>query len=452
MKQIDHNEVNHINQWLDANNITEIECLVPDMSGTARGKIIPRHKYNPAEGIRMAEAVFTQTVTGDYPEEEFASVTDSDMRLLPDPSSLRLVPWAKDPSAAIIHDAYGFNGKPVEIAPRNVLKRVLQAYDDLGLKPIIAPELEFYLVQMQPDEDLPLAPPVGRTQRTEAGRQSFSIDAMNDYDEVFDIMYDWCEIQGIALDTLIHEMGPAQMEINLDHGDPLDLADQVFLFKRIAREVAIRHNMYATFMAKPMQGQPGSAMHLHQSIINKESGLNIFADAKTGESTDIFFSHIAGLQTYLPACMAFLAPYVNSYRRLSRFSSAPINLEWGFDNRTCGLRVPESNAIGRRIENRLPGVDVNPYLAFAASLGAGLIGMQQGLKPSAPLSGSAYDKAANLPHHLDDAVAELLDCKPLAELFGEHFVRCYAAIKETEFEEFFEVISPWERRFLLLNV
>ena len=205
------NAADHINQWLDANNITEIECLVPDMSGTARGKIIPRHKYNPAEGIRMAEAVFTQTVTGDYPEEEFASVTDSDMRLLPDPTSLRLVPWAKDPSAAIIHDAYGFNGKPVEIAPRNVLKRVLQAYDDLGLKPIIAPELEFYLVQMQPDEDLPLAPPVGRTQRTEAGRQSFSIDAMNDYDEVFDIMYDWCEIQGIALDTLIHEMGPAQM-------------------------------------------------------------------------------------------------------------------------------------------------------------------------------------------------------------------------------------------------
>ena len=187
-------------------------------------------------------------------------------------------------------------------------------------------------------------------------------------------------------------------------------------------------------------------------LYDKKSGLNIFADAKTGESTDIFFSHIAGLQTYLPACMAFLAPYVNSYRRLSRFSSAPINLEWGFDNRTCGLRVPESNAVGRRIENRLPGVDVNPYLAFAASLGAGLIGMQQGLKPSTPLSGSAYDKAANLPHHLDDAVAELLDCKPLAELFGEHFVRCYAAIKETEFEEFFEVISPWERRFLLLNV
>lgn len=446
------NQAEHINQWLDAHNITEIECLVPDMSGTARGKIIPRHKYNPAEGIRMAEAVFTQTVTGDFPEEDFTDVADNDMRLIPDPSSLCLVPWAKDPTAAIIHDAYNFKGEPIEIAPRNVLKRVLKAYADLGLKPIIAPEMEFYLVQIQPDEDLPLAPPVGRTRRTEAGRQSFSIDAMNEYGDIFDVMYDWCEIQNIALDTLIHEMGPAQMEINLDHGDPLDLADQVFLFKRTIREVALQNDMYATFMAKPMQGQPGSAMHLHQSIVDIETGVNIFADPHTGESTEIFFNHIAGMQTYLPAAMAFLAPYVNSYRRLSRFSSAPINLEWGFDNRTCGLRVPESNAAGRRIENRLPGVDVNPYLAFAASLGAGLLGMQQKLKPSDALVGSAYDKAANLPHHLDDAVAELLACEPLAQLLGPHFVRCYAAIKETEFEEFFEVISPWERRFLLLNV
>ena len=441
----------HINQWLDANNITEIECLVPDMSGTARGKIIPRHKYNPAEGIRMAEAVFTQTVTGDYPEEEFASVTDSDMRLLPDPTSLRLVPWAKDPSAAIIHDAYGFNGKPVEIAPRNVLKRVLQAYDDLGLKPIIAPELEFYLVQMQPDEDLPLAPPVGRTQRTEAGRQSFSIDAMNDYDEVFDIMYDWCEIQGIALDTLIHEMGPAQMEINLDHGDPLDLADQVFLFKRIAREVAIRHNMYATFMAKPMENEPGSAMHLHMSVVDKQTGQNVFSNAD-GSPSEVFLHAIGGMQKYFPEVIAFFAPFVNSYRRLVRYTAAPINVQWGYDNRTCGIRVPHSSPAARRIENRLPGVDCNPYLAIAVTLAAAWLGIMEKQQPSAPLEGDAYGFPFAFPRGLDDAIPVLRGCKPMAEVLGERFVNAFCAVKEEEYIEYARVISPWERRHLLLHV
>lgn len=440
-----------INTWLDEHQITEIECMVPDMTGIARGKIIPRHKYNPHEGIRMAEAVFTQTVTGNYPEEDFSPVTDPDMCLLPDAATLRLVPWAKEPTAQIIHDAVHFDGSIVDIAPRNVLKQVLAAYDQLGLKPVIAPEMEFYLVQIQPDEDLPLAPPVRRTKRTEAGRQSFSIDTMNDYDDIFDVMYDWCEQQHIGLDTLIHEMGPAQMEINLDHGDPLLLADQVFLFKRTVREVAIRNNMYATFMAKPMQGEPGSAMHMHQSVVDRATGKNIFSD-KQGQPTELFFNHIAGLQKYLPAAMPFLAPFVNSYRRLSRFSSAPINLEWGYDNRTCGLRVPTAQAEGRRVENRLAGVDANPYLAFAASLGAGLLGMQQNLQPSQPLNSSAYDKQQDLPRHLDDAVEALLMCEPLHQLLGTHFVRCYAAIKETEFEEFFEVISPWERRFLLLQV
>ncbi|WP_066566603.1 glutamine synthetase family protein [Snodgrassella sp. CFCC 13594] len=444
-------DADKINAWLDEHRITEIECMVPDMTGIPRGKIIPRHKYDPAEGIRMAEAVFTQTVTGNYPEDDFSPPTDPDMRLIPDPNTLRMVPWAAEPTAQIIHDGVRFDGSPVDIAPRNVLKRVLNEYARLGLKPVIAPEMEFYLVQTQPDEDLPLEPPVGRTHRTEAGRQSFSIDAMNDYDDIFDVMYDWCEEQDLGLDTLIHEMGPAQMEINLDHGDPLLLADQVFIFKRTIREVAIRNNMYATFMAKPMQGQPGSAMHMHQSVVDINTGKNIFSDDE-GNSTEVFFNHIAGLQKYLPAAMPFLAPFVNSYRRLSRFTSAPINLEWGYDNRTCGLRVPESNAAGRRVENRLAGVDVNPYLAFAASLGAGLLGMQQQLLPTQPLTSSGYDKPKNLPRHLDDAVAELLACEPLHELLGTNFVKCYAAIKETEFEEFFEVISPWERRYLLLQV
>ena len=440
-----------INRWLDDNRITEIECLIPDMAGQARGKIVPRHKYDPAAGLRLPEAVHMMSVTGDYPEEDFTSVADGDMLLVPDANSLRPVPWAKEPTAQIIHDCHHFDGRPVDLATRNVLRRVLGMYRDKGWTPVIAPEMEFYLVQVEPDEDIPLKPPLGRTRRTEAGMQSFSIDSINEYDEVFDIMYDWCEAQGIALDTLIHEMGTAQMEINLDHGDPLALADQVFLFKRTIREVAIRHNMYATFMAKPMQGQPGSAMHMHQSVLHTHSGQNIFSQAD-GSASPAFFHFIAGLQTYLPAATAIFAPYVNSYRRLSRFTSAPINLQWGYDNRTCGLRVPHSGAEARRIENRLAGVDVNPYLAMAASLACGYLGMEQQLSPSEPLAGSAYEKPHQLPRHLDDAVDTLMACKPLVELLGEHFIQTYAAVKAVEYREYFDVISPWERRFLLLHV
>ncbi|NHR07677.1 glutamine synthetase [Chromobacterium haemolyticum] len=445
------NNAEQINKWLDDNRITEVECLIPDMTGLARGKIVPRHKYNPAEGLRLPEAVLSMTVTGDYPDQDFTSLADPDMRLIPDASTLRPVPWNLEPTAQIIHDCAFFDGSPVDLAPRNVLKRILKLYEDEGLKAVVAPEMEFYLVEIQPDEDIPLRPPVGRTKRTEAGMQSFSIDAVNEYDGIFDVMYDWCEAQGLALDTLIHEMGTAQMEINLDHGDPLALADQVFLFKRTVREVAIRNNMYATFMAKPMQGQPGSAMHLHQSVVDRDSGKNIFS-LKDGQPSQKFFHFIGGLQNYLPPAMPFFAPYVNSYRRLSRYTSAPINLSWGYDNRTCGLRVPHSDPQARRVENRLAGVDVNPYLAIAASLACGYLGMKQGLMPSDPLTGSAYEQPHQLPRHLDDAIDMLLKCEPLTNLFGEHFIRTYSAIKEAEYREYFDVISPWERRFLLLHV
>jgi glutamine synthetase len=217
------------------------------------------------------------------------------------------------------------------------------------------------------------------------------------------------------------------------------------------REVAIRNQMYATFMAKPMQGQPGSAMHLHQSVIDLARGTNLFS-RPDGESSEHFLHFIGGLQAYLPAATAFFAPYVNSYRRLSRFTAAPINLSWGHDNRTCGLRVPRSGPEARRVENRLAGVDANPYLVFAASLACGWLGMKQGLKPTEPLAGSAYEHPHQLPRHLDDAVERLVACEPLAELFGEHFVQTYRAIKDVEYREYFDVISPWERRFLLLNV
>lgn len=253
------------------------------------------------------------------------------------------------------------------------------------------------------------------------------------------------------MDTLIHEVGAAQMEINFLHGDPLNLADRVFLFKRTVREAALRHKMYATFMAKPMENEPGSAMHVHQSLVDDETGRNLFTN-REGEPTGLFYSYIAGLQKYTPALMPIFAPYINSYRRLSRFMAAPINVQWGYDNRTVGFRVPHSSPQARRIENRIPGVDCNPYLAIAATLAAGYLGMTQHLEPTEPLASDGYRQPYQLPRNLDEGLTLMGACEPLAEMFGEKFVRAYLALKETEYEAFFRVISSWERKHLLLHV
>ena len=180
-------------------------------------------------------------------------------------------------------------------------------YEAHGWEPVVAPELEFFLVEPNVDSDYPLKPPVGRSGRPEIGRQAYSIAAVNEFDPLFDDMYSFCEAQDIEIDTLIHEAGAAQMEINLLHGYPMSLADQAFLFKRTAREAAMRHKMYATFMAKPMAKEPGSAMHLHQSIIDAKTRKNIFSNAD-GSPSALFFGHIAGLQKYLPGAMSLFAP------------------------------------------------------------------------------------------------------------------------------------------------
>ena len=437
--------------WLKENRITEVECILPDITGVARGKILPKDKFISEPEMRLPEAVLLQTVTGEFPADEMLDLTDPDMELRPDPDSLRVVPWAVDPTAQLIFDCFSPDGVPVETAPRNVLRRVLKLYEELGFTPVVAPEMEFYLISPNPDPDIPLIPPVGRTGRSEFGRRSFSIDAVNEFDPLFEEIYDYCHAQNLEVDTLIHEVGAAQMEINFLHGNALDLADQVFLFKRTVREAAFHHKMYATFMAKPMEGEPGSAMHIHQSLTDNKTGKNAFSN-DDGSPSELFFYFIAGLQRYLPEAMPFFAPYVNSFRRLTRYTAAPTNVEWGYDNRTVGLRVPRSSPAGRRVENRLPGVDCNPYLVLACSLACGLLGIQQKLQPTAPMTTNAYELPFQFPVTPEESIERLRACTDIQEVLGKRFVDMYISVKETEMSEYFRVISPWERKFLLLHV
>ncbi len=440
--------------WAAQRDITEIECLVPDLAGVARGKIMPASKFFEDTGMALPSSIFMQTISGEYPEEggDFRyDPSDGDIELRPDFTTLCLVPWAPDPTAQVIHDAFYRDGRPMEIAPRQVLKRVIDLYHKRGWKPVVAPEIEFYLVKRNIDPDYPLEPPIGRSGRAEAGRRSYSISAVNEFDAVFEDIYAFAEAQALEVDTLIHEEGAAQMEINLRHGDPLILADQVFLLKRTIREAALAHDIYATFMAKPIANEPGSAMHVHQSILNTETGRNLFTDAD-GKPTPEFFQFISGQQRYLPAVTCMLAPYVNSYRRLVKGGSAPVNVAWGYDNRTTGLRIPPSSSANRRVENRVPSSDANPYLALAASLAAGYFGLSEGAAPSEPVTGSARSDEFDLPVGLLEAVGLFEETEELAEAFGRGFVTTFAAVKRAEFATFMRVISPWEREFLLLNV
>jgi glutamine synthetase len=443
-------------QWLRDRRVTEVECIVADINGIARGKILPGDKFLRSiedESLRLPESIFIQTYTGEYPEEDVTDPVDRDVILHPDPNSIRLVPWYEEPTAQVIADCTYHDGKPVEISSRGVLRRILKLYEARGWRPVVAPELEFFLTKVNEDPDYPLVPPIGRSRRQETARQSFGIDAVNEFDPVFEDVYDWCEAQEIDIDTLSHEAGAAQMEINFNHGDALELADQAFLFKRTLRQAALKHGIYATFMAKPMEAEPGSSMHIHLSLYDVEGGHNLFAAPDGGGGhTPLFLNFIGGLQEYLPAAMPLMAPNVNSYRRLRRHSTAPINVHWGLENRTVGLRVPASRPEACRVENRLAGADANPYLAIAASLACGWLGITRALEPTDPIKGSAYRLAQTLPQQMPEALRKLKHATVLKECLGEDFVEVLLAVKAAEHDAYQRVISSWEREHLLLNV
>ena len=447
-------------KWLSDNSITEVECLVPDLGGIARGKILPTKKFIQGlenDSHRLPQSVFIQTISGGYATEDeelpvdVYNPTDIDVILRPDFNTIRSVPWYEDPTAQVICDAVNLNGTHVINSSRSVLKKILKLFDELGYQPIVSPEVEFYLVKPNPDSDYPLEVPIGQSGREETGKQAFGIDAVNEFDNLFEDVYNFCENQNIEIDTINHESGSAQMEINFQHGDPLDLADQVFLFKRTLRQSALKHKLHATFMAKPMENQPGSAMHIHQSIYN-EKNKNIFFNKSTKISKKMK-NYLGGLEKYTPLLMPIYAPNINSFRRLFATWGAPKNVKWGIGNRSCGFRIPSIEERNIRIENRIPGSDTNPYLVFAANLASGYLGMKNNLKPNPETKDSAFkDKNSNLPKNMDESLALFENDEDIKSIFNEKFVRSIAAIRRVEYQAYLSVISSWEREYLLLNV
>ena len=427
--------------------VSQVECMFADISGYPRGKLMPSHSFAAQSELRIAEAIMMQAVTGEYSYDPIFPDCDPDVRMAPDYSTVRLSPWSSKPRAMVITDCMYLEGGDCGFSSRGLLKQIVAKYTAKGLKPVVAPEIEFYLTAPNVDPTQPLAYPQAKNGRAECGQSAYSMNMLNELEAFWDEFRAALDTLGVVSDTWIHEAGVSQYEINLMHGDPVEVADQAFLFKYAAKEIAIKHGLNAVFMAKPISGQAGSSMHLHQSVVDAD-GKNIFSNAD-GSASERFSQFIAGLQTYIPDMMLIFAPFINSYRRFVEGSQAPVNLHWGLDNRTAGLRIPISGAAARRVENRIAGADANPYLVIAASLAAGLAGMNEGLTPSAPIEGNGYDHEHDLASGYQAAHAQMKASQTSRRLLSDKFVEGYVATKWLEYQDFQNEISAWERRYLV---
>ncbi|UCI08914.1 glutamine synthetase family protein [Mesorhizobium sp. B1-1-8] len=440
--------------WLKTHAIAEVECFVPDVNGVLRGKTLPVAKFLKSlddRALYLPSSAFLVAIDGRYSgsiDENFA-YQDPDMRMVPDLPTLCLAP-GNPGKAYVFCDAFHMDDRPWMASPRHVLRAVLDLYRQRGWRAVMAPELEFYLIAPNPDPDRPLTAPVGSNGRPESVQHPYDMQALEEFEPMMRRLYEHAALAGLPLDTLIHESGTAQLEINFLHGEPLALADKVLLFKRLARQAAQASGMHATFMAKPIAAQAGSSMHLHMSVVD-ENGQTLFAGKGDGDS-EMFAQFIGGLQKYIPEIMPLFAPNVNSYRRIRPGHSAPANIEWSHDNRSCGLRVPMGGPAARRIENRLPGADANPYLAMAGSLIAGYLGVEEKLARSEEAFGNAYKSKSTLPKTMEEALDRFAGCEPVRALLGEDFFQTYLRVKSVELDLFQSVVTSWERDHLLLKV
>jgi glutamine synthetase len=372
-----------IHQFFRERGISEVEAIIPDMAGIARGKIMPAQKFAADEGMKLPESIFLQTVTGDYPLDTSAAMSPAeiDIVLKPDTKTVREVPWAAEPTAQVIHDCFYSDGRRVTMAPRHVLRHVLELYAQRGWEPVVAPELEFYLIEPNIDADYPLKPPIGRSGRAEPGRQSLQHRG------------------GQRIRSAVRRHLPVlRASGHRDrHADPRGWAcadgDQPAAWQSAgARRPGVPvqahgargraatqdvHHVHGEAARRRSRAAPCTSTRA--SSTRRRAGTS--SANPDGTPSQLFFSHIAGLQKYLPAAMALFAPNVNSLSPHHAFRQlAPINVQWGYDNRTAGLRVPVSDPENRRVENRVGAPTRIRISPSPASLACGYLGMIEGLR------------------------------------------------------------------------
>ncbi len=430
-----------VETFLDANpDIEMLEAFVIDVNGVPRGKWIPRERAIDVlnNGLAMPRSVFALDVWGrDVNAAGLAEGTgDPDGLCLPVPGTLSRVPWLKRPTAQVLLNMFDGNGTHFYGDPRAVLINVLNQYAQLGLTPVAATEMEFYLIDPIRSALDPVRPPNSREGRWHTGQtQVLSISELQDYEDVFADIAEACRAQDVPADTVVRENGPGQYELNLNHlPDVMKAADAAVQLKRIVKAVARKHDLDATFMAKPYGLQAGSGMHVHFSILD-QSGKNILADGN--DVSESLMHAVGGLLTYMPDSMAVFAPHANSYRRLKPSEHAPTYASWGIDNRSAAVRVIKAGEKATRIEHRVAGADTNPHLVLAMILKAALAGMSEKLSPGAAISGDDHSIVHEpLPTNWDVALQRFADSSFALSAFGAEYRKLYAACKQQELSEF----------------
>ena len=438
--------------WLRQHpHIRTIRSVVADLNGQARGKRLPA-RFAPdliENGARMPLSVLNVDIWGDDIEDSplVFETGDRDGVLRPTERGFVPMPWLANPSALLPMWMFTEGGAPFPGDPRHALASVLGRYAARGLTPVCATELEFYLID---DTGADLQPPPSpRSGKRRLGGEILSLRALDSFDMFFTEIYEACEAMDIPAEAAISEAGMGQYEINLSHGPALKAADDAFLFKLLTRGLARKHAFAASFMAKPYSEHAGNGLHVHFSVLDAD-GRNLFDDG-TERGSDLLHHAIAGCLRAMPDQTLIFAPHGNSYDRLIPDAHAPTGIAWAYENRTAAIRVPAGPRGARRIEHRVAGGDINPYLLLAAILGAALTGIEDALDPPAPITGNAYASALpQIPGSWEAAIAAFAASEVLPRIFPPEILRNYAATKRQE-KIYYDELSEDERIDLYLD-
>jgi glutamine synthetase len=442
-----------MNNWLRKNpHVRSVRVAAADLNGQPRGKRIPTRFADRAleDGTRFPFSVLNLDIWGEDIDNSplVLESGDKDGVLKPTERGFMPMPWLESPTALLPIWMYHDDGRPFAGDPRHALNAVLQRFKARGLTPVCAVELEFFLID---DSGRKLqVPPSPRTGKRRQAGDILSMRALDQFDNFFTDLYDACEEMDIPADTAISEAGLGQFEINLMHcDDALRAADDAWLFKMVVKGLARRHGFAASFMAKPYPDYPGSGLHTHFSVLDEE-GNNVF-DNGGPEGTDLLRHGVAGCLAAMAGSALIFAPHANSFDRMVPGNHAPTGVSWAYENRTSSIRIPSGNPKSRRIEHRVSGGDVNPYLMLAAVLGAAINGIEDGLDPPAPITGNAYNAGlAQIPTDWETAIDMFENDPQVARIFAPELIRNFVLTKRQEMQYMAE-LTPEERVEIYLD-
>lgn len=429
-------------EWLNAHpEVRTIRVAAADLNGVARGKRMPARFAHLVieDGTKFPYSVLNMDIWGEDVDDspQVFETGDPDGLLLPTERGFLPMPWLEAPTALLPLWMFHPDGTPYEGDPRQALERVVQRYRDAGLTPVVATELEFFLIDDSAGQlRVPASP---RSGKRRTGAETLSLRALDGFDRFFTSLYDACEAMDIPADTAISEAAPGQFEVNMMHqDDPLKAADDAWLFKLLVKGLARQYGFAGSFMAKPYEDFSGSGMHMHFSVLDRD-GRNIFDDGGP-QGSDMLRHAVAGCLAAMPGSTLVFAPHQNSYDRLVPNAHAPTGIGWGYENRTSAIRIPSSGPKARRIEHRVAGGDVNPYLSVAAILGAALNGIKDRAIPPAPIQGNAYAQGLEqLPSTWDAAIRRFHTCPEIARIFPAHLIENLVMLKQQELRDMAEL-------------